>query len=128
MATAQDLLLSILALDAYNRGYNSGMTGLSDAIGAKIGDASIIATSAAQDAGFYGVAYNTPYGTVISYRGTTFELGANTLLDVINGWTLSAGYAQASQPQLAEQFYAAVARLPQSGSPQDFILTGVGRA
>ena len=42
MATSRDLFLSILALDSYNRGYNPGLTGLSDAIGTQIGGATLI--------------------------------------------------------------------------------------
>jgi hypothetical protein len=33
MANSNDLFLSILALDAHNRGYHPGFAGLSDAIG-----------------------------------------------------------------------------------------------
>ena len=62
MATSADLFLSILALDAYNRGYNPGLSGLSDAIGSQIGSATIVATpedlARAQAAAFYAVAYD----------------------------------------------------------------------
>lgn len=78
MATERDLFLSILALDAYNRGYDPGMAGLSDAIGSAIGQATISATpqdiDAAQAASFYAVAYSWAGETVISYRGTDNEL------------------------------------------------------
>lgn len=37
----KDLLLSILAMDSYNRGYDAKVSGLSDEIGTKIGDAVI---------------------------------------------------------------------------------------
>jgi len=70
---SKDLLLAILSLDAYNRGYGAGIKGLSDKAGTKVGPASILnfrLPEGAKSAGFYAVAYNTPYGTVISYRGT----------------------------------------------------------
>lgn len=74
-----DLFLSILALDSYNRGYNAGVEfgPGSDQSGGKIGNATIFLNkgdSAAQAAGFYGIAYTLEVDgalkTVISYRGT----------------------------------------------------------
>jgi hypothetical protein len=80
MATQTDLFLAVLALDAYNRGYNQGMTfvGDSDAPGSAIGDATIqFATDdqASRSANFYAVAYSWDGEAVISYRGTTFPSG-----------------------------------------------------
>ena len=73
----KDLLLAILSLDAYDRGYGAGIEGLGG-IGSKVGSAQIITDAEtveatkdeAQSAGFYALAYDTPYGTVILYRGT----------------------------------------------------------
>ena len=72
-------------MDAYNRGYNSGII-LDDAVGAKVGAASISKriddidgfNDAAEAASFYAVAYDISGSgiaeldgtTVISYRGT----------------------------------------------------------
>lgn len=111
-ATQADLFLAILALDAYNRGYNQGMkfTGDSDFAGTQIGDAKIIDSAAKPSNSFYAVAYNWPGGnvqTVISYRGTTFP-GLPDWHDVWDGWRLSLGYAHASQPQEALAFYSQV--------------------
>ena len=65
------LLRAILAMDAYNRGYNAGVTGLERTA---IGDAAFFDDKgdlAAQAAGFYAVAYILADGSkVISYRGT----------------------------------------------------------
>ena len=64
-----DLFLSILSMDAYNCGYDPGIDGLTDM---SIGNATILNVPlplGAQAAGFYAIAYNTPYGQVISYRG-----------------------------------------------------------
>ena len=83
MTVSKDLMLSILSMDAYNRGYNQGIEGLGG-IGSNIGTAMIsdqsdtlpntpgVATS------FYALAYTigtgvdgiAPGTTVISYRGT----------------------------------------------------------
>jgi hypothetical protein len=90
MTISKDLFLSILSMDAYNRGYNPGMAGLSQS--GQIGNATIGLNSAVlldangnrldQPASFYGLAYNltksvgTPGNqiasgtTIISYRGT----------------------------------------------------------
>jgi len=97
-ATQTDLFLAILALDAYNRGYNPGMyiptpdPNNPDCI--QIGNATVVQQKADNSIGFYAVAYNWDGQTVISYRGTTFEVGHNTLNDIIYGWSLSAGFAE----------------------------------
>lgn len=107
IATQADLFLAILALDAYNRGYNPGMTfnGGSDSPGTEIGDARILDSSADTSTSFYAIAYTWNNETVISYRGTTFENNAANLGDVLNGWTLSLGFSQALQAQQALSFY-----------------------
>jgi fermentation-respiration switch protein FrsA (DUF1100 family) len=78
MTTSHNLFLSILALDAYNRGYGSGFEDddLGETIGTMIGQASILGHtdstpgSPDREAGFYAVAYQIGSQTVISYRGT----------------------------------------------------------
>lgn len=130
MATQADLFLAILALDAYNRGYNRGMTfngnfnGNSDSTGTQIGDATIQAISADPTTSFYAIAYSWEGETVISYRGTTFP-GAPDLGDVLNGWTLSIGYAQAAQAQMALDFYTQVrSQIAGAADSQVIQLTG----
>jgi hypothetical protein len=128
-----DLIYAILAMDAYNRGYGSGVTKLFvpefDANGnatneVTIGNYSIIrqsntaTTSAAFAAGFYAIAYkNTTTGeTVISYRGTDFngslfhpfvdsKKGGS---DLLNGYGLAFGSTTSAQSVLAAAFYDAV--------------------
>jgi hypothetical protein len=97
MTISKDLFLSILAMDAYNRGYGAGIddpsvgTGLgvsNDSHTYHIGNATIVRDAeqlldqgAAQAAGFYSVAYTLEEAvgegpdqiadgtTIISYRG-----------------------------------------------------------
>lgn len=70
----KDLFMAILSMDAYHRGYDPGIT-LPDS--STLGNATIINTGPASDAwvaaGFYAAAYDTQWGTVISYRGTDFN-------------------------------------------------------
>ena len=74
-----DVLLALLSLDSYNRGYGARISGLS--VSGSIGDASILTDSTTKlglattsDASFYAIAYQIGTGanaeTVISYRGT----------------------------------------------------------
>jgi hypothetical protein len=109
-----DLFLAILALDAYNRGYSPGMifNGYSNSQGTMIGDATIQLESANASSSFYALAYTWHGEAVISYRGTRFDglLGPNWQ-DITNGWTVGAGYAQASQAQMALKFYTQVQSL-----------------
>ena len=67
-----DLFLSILAMDAYNRGYSAGISGLGNA-GSALGSATMLNVplpQGSQAAGFYAVAYQVGGQTIISYRGT----------------------------------------------------------
>ncbi len=110
MAISQDLFLAILAMDAYNRGYNEGLVGLGG-IGSQIGNATFAVQSDINPnspdvaASFYAAAYNWNGQTVISYRGTD-DLSLSA--DPLNGWTLGAGFSSASQATLARQFYESV--------------------
>lgn len=111
-------------MDAYNRGYDQGIDGLSDATATRIGTATIRATSdsdpaSAEVAGsFYAVAYNDPtYGTIISYRGTDAPLAELVQVD----WSISyAGNYEQEQIVLAAEFAKAV---EDSGASQ-LLLTG----
>ena len=85
----RDVFLSLLALDAYNRGYGQGIllnegdsTAGQDEIGRRIGNATVIAddiTQSAVAAGFYTIAYewrnpcDGQLKTIISYRGTSYK-------------------------------------------------------
>lgn len=108
MTMNRDVFLSLLALDAYNRGYGANIGGQSES--GEIGNASIITRPSIfgqqadavlqswQAAGFYAIAYNWDGQTVISYRGTNFEinwsisdfLNSPAVQDAWNGWSLGA--------------------------------------
>jgi hypothetical protein len=109
MTISADLFKAILAMDAYNRGYGAGILNLGG-VGSQIGEATLStdsaltpSTAAAQAAGFYAAAYTVGSQTIISYRGTTFELGINTYRDVLQGWTLGAGWPAADQAHSPDQ-------------------------
>jgi len=79
----REVFLSLLALDAYNRGYDEslfagarGAQAVQDEAGRKIGNATIIDVplpAGSVAAGFYGIAYDLGDEVVISYRGTSFN-------------------------------------------------------
>jgi hypothetical protein len=93
MTISEDLFLAILSMDAYNRGYNSGMgdpnAGLA---GNLLGNATIgRATNAnsepdAVSASFFAQAYTWHGQTVISYRGTD-----NFAVDQPTGYGIGLG-------------------------------------
>lgn len=107
----REVFLSLLALDSYNRGYGQnvglvdgdGSSGINE-LGRRIGNAQIVAQSDVDPdtsgvaAGFYGIAYNWEGQTVISYRGTNFEinwsisdfLNSPAVQDAWNGWSVGA--------------------------------------
>lgn len=137
---SKDVFVSILAMDSYARG------GGDDAwFGGKyrlpaegmIGTAALLANSEQRlptlggtDVGFFATAYQWEGTTVISYRGTNMgPSGLPSLDDVWHGWTLGAGFDEASQAGYAVKFYEDVTGLsvfdpltPIGGSP--VLLTG----
>jgi hypothetical protein len=122
-------------MDSYNRGYGAGLNdngagdgdGLGDAIGSGIGSATVLAasrsapTSAEVAAGFYAVAYNTPYGKVISYRGTDFTPAGDLSTDATQGWPLGGGDYFTPQAALSVEFLDEVQN---DNEPGSVILTG----
>ena len=117
MTISKELFLAILSMDAYNRGYGAGIAdggandpdGLGDSFGTRIGAATITQASDSDPlsdevtAGFYAVAYDTPYGKVISYRGTDGGW------DYLKGWLIGGGLvSEWTQADEALEFYTAV--------------------
>ena len=138
MTMTRELFLAILSLDSYNRGYGSGVPGLSDAIGTQIGTATIAATpedvDKARAAGFYGISYTVGSGvediaagtTVITYRGTDNFTPNETsgASDITQGWVASLG-VPTGQVRMALDFYtAASGNSIYDGAQSDVILTG----
>ncbi|MFA6220630.1 MAG: hypothetical protein WC692_12785 [Erythrobacter sp.] len=93
----RDVFLSLLALDAYNRGYGQGVfLNPSDTANGQVERNRFIGTARVTNqsdveagrpgviAGFYGIAYEWNNETVISYRGTSFDglPAGNDILDV----------------------------------------------
>ena len=108
MTISKDLLLAILSLDSYNRGYHSGISdgnaedkdGLGDSSNGSIKIGTVSVDSNIQDAqieleskaaGFYAISYKIDDGskitglntndTIIAYRGTAFAGMTNTVKD-----------------------------------------------
>ncbi|RWC64200.1 calcium-binding protein [Mesorhizobium sp.] len=123
MSISKELFLSILSMDAYNRGYGAGLADESnndlDGLGevGQLGNATLLTRASFgvddqtyqswQTAGFYAIAYDWNGETVISYRGTDNPdfFGAETgASDVWHGWITGAG-VQGSQSELAFRFF-----------------------
>lgn len=128
MSLSKDLYLAILSMDAYNREYGAGINlGPGTSVGAAtIQDRQLFGIgseqyAAWQAAGFYAVAYDTPYGTVISYRGTDFAPDPGMINDITQGWPVGGGNYYELQSLMATDFLDAVQA---DDSPSSIILTG----
>ena len=149
MPISKDLLLAILSMDSYNRGYGAGVSdsGQNDLDGlgesGNIGSARVLARpngvdyQAWQDADFYAISYtlNADVGegtdrlkaddTIISFRGTDdygfFDIGS----DIYGGWVTGGGIWQTDQVRLASEFFQSVTGT-QTTDPRDgsAVLTG----
>lgn len=126
MTVEKDFLIATLAIDAYNRGYDSGLLvdgqGDADGLGEnsdgtlKISSATVShnlenagIANVALDDGFYAIAYETDYGTVISYRGTDSFFGTEIAgNDGFNGYGIALGEPGGPQYNLLIEFYKSV--------------------
>ena len=116
MTMSADLMVAILAMDAYNRGYDAGLP----YDGNRIGDAIALTVplpAGSKGYGFYAVAYSLNGQTVISYRGTD-----DPIPDILYGYGVGAGSPYEPQAKFAIQFYQQV--LQQVGANADVVLTG----
>jgi hypothetical protein len=110
-----DLFLAVLAMDAYNRGYNNGVVLTGNQLGNATpgADSSILGTGADSSVGFFAQAYTLTDGqTLISYRGTDSNLGLETPIlsgDLANGYGLATGNPYGPQASLAIGFYKNIA-------------------
>ena len=92
----RDLMLAILSMDSYNRGYGNGIKGLleSGAVGsASIRPFGINEQNGWEAAGFYAIAYDWNGEKVIAYRGTN-----DFSVDGPNGYPIGAGFDAVPQP------------------------------
>jgi len=122
------LMYAMLAMDAYNRGYDSGINLSGSTLGgATLGiDSSELGEDAQgndrdQNIGFYAITYTYNGETIISFRGTDDVDGIPnpfTDLDVNHGWNLGAGITASKQGQMALEFYQAVTG---STDPEDWL-------
>ena len=108
--SSDDLLKAILAMDAYNQGYDKVIDHGETQIGnATLGIQDVSAE--AFSAGFYAVSYSTNFGTVISYRGTD-KWGNNPFTNTsgsdVPAFALGGGVWNVAQARLAAEFYQAV--------------------
>ena len=119
MPISKDLFLSILSMDAYNRGYSETIRLTGNAIGSATTalQSNINEGSTDRNAGFYAISYETQYGTVISYRGTNTTPLADLTNDVSEGWGLATGDITAEQALLSTGFLDAV----QGGNDSRFL-------
>lgn len=96
----RDLFLAILTINAYNRGYGVGISGL-NAFG-KIGKASIKNDSLVlggtlenrldAQSGFYAIAYGLPEGAVAGVSGTVVPCrGTDTKRDFFSAYCIGIG-------------------------------------
>ena len=136
MPVSGTLMLALLAMDSYNRGYLPGLDlAAAGASPTDIGSATLrtdVLPSGSQAAGFFAQAYTISGGalagkTVISYRGTdnpTPLAGPTGASDILSGWVSGVGIP-GSQVYLAEQFYNSVTGTTfLSGPAANTILTG----
>lgn len=106
-----DLMRAVLAMDAYNRGYDQGLL-LEPSGEYDIGKMSIIAQSDTLagsfgvNIGFYAAAYQDKDQSngeiIISFRGTD-DLGEG-VKDMVHGWPLAIGNTNSKQGQMAVSF------------------------
>jgi hypothetical protein len=123
---SNEMFFAILALDAYNRGYDAKLTDLSDSLGTRLGDAKIIDSAgdkSAQDIGFYAIAYDWNGKTVISFRGTDNPNILQKGNDIWNGWVGGADILS-TQSEAALKFYQSVTGQSPFKKADDIVLTG----
>src|SRR5262245_23041982 len=121
------LFRAILAMDAYNRGYNAGLKISSSQ---KIGLADLkiaMGDEPAQSAGFFAQSYQLGGETIIAYRGTDVLPALNLALFNPSTWTDIAAWSiwfeqnyNATQVRLAVDFY----RLVQQTLGGNIVTTG----
>lgn len=112
------LFEAILAMDAYNRGYDPGIELLETNIGSatlgidsgELKDENDVRLD--QGINFYAISYSYAGETIIAYRGTDSLVGDYFLDgDIWNGYGVGGGSIAGNQALMAFQFYQRVAGL-----------------
>jgi Ca2+-binding RTX toxin-like protein len=118
------LFQAIMAMDTYNRGYNSGImqgiVGLGGE-GSQLGLATVIKQDGLQNAqaiSFFAQAYTLNGKTIIAYRGTD-QSGP----DIANGYGTGLGAVLDTQARMAIEFYRSVVGAGNERTA-DVVLTG----
>jgi hypothetical protein len=102
MPISSDLMLAILAMDAYNRGYNAGVgdktvgLGLSGQIGNAVIKSDVLLPIGSEAASFFAISYSWNGQTVISYRGTDEKF-----YDALNGYGIARGSPYGDEARVA---------------------------
>ena len=104
MSVSDKVMMSLLAMDVYNRGDDPGVLGLSTNNGTQIGTATVSSFLTDIPSSFHAISYTWNGKSVISYQGTDDIPGG----DLLHGWTLGGGFDSASQAQTALAFFDAV--------------------
>jgi hypothetical protein len=131
ISVSKDILLPILAIDSYNQGYAPALYRRDPDVPPsetfvntlEVGSATVFQRlenvsesfeAEAIEAGFYAIAYDTPFGTVISYRGTDnfFDTDGGIGGDGVNAYGIALGSPGGPQYNLAVEFYKSVVELP----------------
>ena len=108
MTIDADVFRAILAMDAYNRGEEKGITVSGNSLGtATLSTSSTdIFTAEELASGFSAQTYTWNGKTVIAYRGTNGAFFSKTWwTDFFNGWAGGLGSSETTQTRLAVEFY-----------------------
>lgn len=140
--TQRDLILAIMSMDAYNRGYD---VGIKLPAGTALGNATIVSDSSVLKidgvrsdipAGFYAIAYDWTHDgiteKVIAYRGTDHLFETSGFEGGRDVWAYGIGIGQpfaltgglTDQARLTIQFYKSVAGAGVDPFAADITLTG----
>jgi len=105
MATEYNLMLAILAMDAYNRG-NFAHLKTEEFSNNQIGDATFFNQKDKEaEFGFYAVTYTLGSQKIISIRGTDNPTGVEGSNDILTGYGVSQGYPDGPQATAAITYY-----------------------
>ncbi|CAM3295549.1 hypothetical protein SPAN111604_15005 [Sphingomonas antarctica] len=134
MTMNRDLLMSILAMDSYNRSYGANLDIATTGIGTATENTFSLPTGA-EAVGFYASSYNWNGETIISYRGTNFQVdhwysffSSPLWQDIGNGWGTGVGSNFEPQAKMAFEYYNTVAAHMSASDPRMANITTTGHS